>query len=386
MVSRRGGRPRVTAVEWRVLGLLRQWWHQPDHFDWLSVYVKTRGMHLMWRAGIATVCAMTAALPVALLASSSHPHGAFAGVVAPFVTVVGTMLALLWLTRWPTRRQSIAFSLIATSCVAATCLVQGDPRAGILGCTAFAMLGGYIAFFHTAGHMVFSFGVAMITTFILAARLVRVYDVVLALCAFAMIFMLNLAFTFAAQSLVHALSIDVRRANLDALTGLLNRRGFYQAAHALQARRREPQTYLGVAMIDLDKFKRLNDTHGHAVGDQALVEVGNVLRDNCRATSVIGRAGGEEFVVADTFSTPDLSSMAERLRRAIAAIPYPITASIGTASAALGEPSQVSERRLLDRLVTSADTAMYAAKRAGGNQIRSASFPDVDQNSTGSFS
>ena len=54
MVSRPGGRPRVTAVEWRVLGLLRQWWHQPDHFDWLSVYVKNRGMHLMWRAGIAT--------------------------------------------------------------------------------------------------------------------------------------------------------------------------------------------------------------------------------------------------------------------------------------------------------------------------------------------
>jgi diguanylate cyclase (GGDEF)-like protein len=100
----------------------------------------------------------------------------------------------------------------------------------------------------------------------------------------------------------------------------------------------------------------------------------------------MGRAGGEEFVVADTFSTPDLSSMAERLRRAIAAIPYPITASIGTASAALGEPSQVSERRLLDRLMTSADTAMYAAKRAGGNQIRLASFADVDQNSTGSFS
>jgi PleD family two-component response regulator len=76
---------------------------------------------------------------------------------------------------------------------------------------------------------------------------------------------------------------------------------------------------------------------------------------------------------------PDLSTMAERIRQAIAEIPYPITASIGTASAVLAEIRQALEPGLIDRLVQSADLAMYSAKHAGGNQIRSAPLQLSDQ-------
>jgi diguanylate cyclase (GGDEF)-like protein len=363
-----------------MVGLVRRWWQQRDHFDWMTLYLSGRGMLLLWRVLIAGVCVVLAALPLALLASSTQPRSAAAVIASPLLAVVGVVFALFWLARWPTRRQSVVFAVLSNLCVAAACLVQADPRAGLLGCTAFAILGGYIAFFHTAGYMVFNFAIANITTLILSARLAQLEDIVVAVCAFTLIHMLNLSFPFAVQSLVHALGMDVRRSNLDVLTGVLNRRAFYQAAHALVARRPDIDTYLGVAMIDLDQFKNLNDTLGHPTGDQALIAVGNALRANSRSTCVIGRTGGEEFVVADICTDQDLSGMAERLRQAIAATPYPITASIGTACAPLGEDSRVFERRLIDQLVKKADAAMYEAKRAGGNQTRSVSVPGAEQN------
>jgi diguanylate cyclase len=359
----------------------RRWWRQPDHFEWLSWYLNGRGVRLASKVLIAAVCLVLAGVQVALLASSARPHGEVpASVVSPLLGTVGAVLALLWLTRWPTRRQSIVFAVVSNICIATACLVQGDPQAGLLGCTAFAILAGYIAFFHTAGYMLFNFAVANATTLVLAARLAHIHDVVQAACAFVLIFMLNVAFPSAVQLLVQALVIDVRRSSLDALTGLLNRRTFYQGAHALLARVGESHAYLGVVMIDLDQFKKLNDTLGHAAGDQALVHVGDVLRRNCRVTSVIGRAGGEEFVVADTFRSPDLSSLAERLRHAIAAIQYPITASVGTASMALDQAAQHSGRTVIDRLVKHADSAMYEAKRSGGNQFRSAQLGTLRDN------
>jgi diguanylate cyclase (GGDEF)-like protein len=373
-----------TVVRSRALGrdtevwmtaLVLRWWQQSDHFYWISRYLDVRGALVLWRVLIAVVCAVLAVLavlPVALLADSSQRHVAVEVIVSLVLGAVGVVLALLWLIRWPTRTQSILFSVFSTACVAAACLVQADPHAGLLGCTAFAVLGGYIALFHTAGYMLFNFVVAIGTTLILAARLAHIDGVVRAACPFTIVAMLNVAFPFAVQSLVHALGIDLRRANLDPLTGLLGRRAFYQAAHGLLSRLRESDIVLGVAVIDLDKFKQLNDAFGHRTGDQALAEVGTALRRTCRHTSVIGRTGGEEFVVADTFSTADLSNMAERIRQAVSALPYPVTASIGTASTTLSEVAGAEARRLIEHLIHAADEAMYEAKRSGGNQIRSA--------------
>ena len=92
--------------------------------------------------------------------------------------------ALLWLIRWPTRGQSVLFALTGSVCIAASCLVQGDPLAGLLGSGAFAVLGGYIAFFHTAQYMMINFAIAMTTAVVLVDRLVRYYDTVVAGCAF----------------------------------------------------------------------------------------------------------------------------------------------------------------------------------------------------------
>ena len=360
------------------MNAVERWWRESDHFDWLTLYLNTRGIRLIWRAMVAAVIASIAVVPTLVLLSPSLSHYPAAVVVAPVASGFGVMVALFWLIRWPTRVQSMLYSLIGSVCIAAACLVQGDPLAGLLGCSAFAMLGGYIALFHTAVDMMANFAIAITTGAVLMARLLRHYDAVVAGSGFLLVLMLNVGFPFAVQWLLHALGSDLRTSSRDTLTGLLIRRAFYQSAYALLLRGREGSTYLGVAMIDLDNFKRLNDTRGHSTGDKALVEVAGALRLACPPTSMIARFGGEEFVVADTYRVGDLHDIGEQLRTAIAAISYPVTASIGIASAPLRASFDPVERGLIDNLVDLADTTMYAAKHDGGNQSRSTHIPRVD--------
>ena len=353
------------------MNVVRWWWRQGDHFDWLTLYLNTRGIRLIWRAMIAAVIASIAVVPAVVLVRPTLPHYPAAAVVAPVASGFGVTVALLWLIRWPTRGQSVLYALTGSFCIAAACLAQGDPLAGLLGSGAFAVLGGYIAFFHTAPYMMINFAIATTTAMVLVERLIRYYDTVVAGCAFLLVLVLNVAFPVAVQWLVHALASELRQSSRDPLTGLLIRRAFYQSIYGLLLRRREGPSYLGAAMIDLDNFKRLNDTHGHSTGDKALVAVAGALRLVCPPTTIIARFGGEEFVVADIYRTDDLHDIAEQLRKAIAATRYPITASIGIASAPLRASFDPAEREFIDDLVNVADTAMYAAKSAGGNQSRS---------------
>ncbi len=356
-----------------------RWWRRGDHFDWLTLYLNTRGIRLRWRALIAAVIASMAVVPAVALVRPTLPHYPAAEVVAPLASGFGVMVALLWLIRWPTRSQSVLYALAGSVCIAAACLAQGDPLAGLLGCGAFAVLGGYIAFFHAAPYMMINFAIAMTTAAVLVERLVRHFDAVVAGCAFLLVLIFNVAFPFAVQWLVRSLARELLQSSRDTLTGLLVRRAFYQATYGLLLSRREGPSYLGAAMIDLDNFKRLNDTHGHLTGDKALVAVAGALRLACPPTAMIGRFGGEEFVIADIYRTDDLHDIAEQLRSAIAATQYPITASVGIASTPLGPSLDPSERELIHDLVNIADKAMYAAKRAGGNQSRSTQVPHADR-------
>jgi diguanylate cyclase (GGDEF)-like protein len=122
-------------------------------------------------------------------------------------------------------------------------------------------------------------------------------------------------------------------------------------------------------MVDLDAFKRVNDTAGHAAGDQTLIAVAGILRRTRRGNSITARIGGEEFVVAVVDSEQSVVGMAERLRREIAATSWNITASVGVATASLSRPPEAGVRALVQGLVESADRAMYKAKRAGGDQV-----------------
>jgi diguanylate cyclase (GGDEF)-like protein len=160
-------------------------------------------------------------------------------------------------------------------------------------------------------------------------------------------------------------------ASTDTLTRLLNRQAFVEVLSTEIARANRHGRSLGIALIDIDHFKRVNDSHGHAVGDALLRHLAELLRTNVRATDLIGRYGGEEFIVAmpETDLDGALAS-AEHLRRTVAASsldhptgPIRLTISIGVTG---GSGASTLE---LDRLLRQADVALYNAKALGRDQV-----------------
>ena len=157
-----------------------------------------------------------------------------------------------------------------------------------------------------------------------------------------------------------------RQLDVDPLTGILNRRGAEAALRAADARRLRAGTALSVAMFDVDHFKRVNDEHGHAVGDLLLHRVADALATSARATDSVARWGGEEFLAVLEVPLDGAVAFSERARRSVAAIRLPsvegITISAGVAEVAPGETPAAAVSRADDRL--------YVAKRAGRNQVR----------------
>jgi len=158
------------------------------------------------------------------------------------------------------------------------------------------------------------------------------------------------------------------RATTDALTGLPNRR-YFDEYLGLLARRRRADDRVGVLMIDIDRFKKLNDTFGHAVGDHVLREVAQAIASAVREGDVPARFGGEEFVVLLRNPGPRVAiEVGERVRRAVADLDLrrlgvpKVSVSVGVAVA--DEPEAD-----LGEVIDDADRALYRAKRAGRDRV-----------------
>jgi diguanylate cyclase (GGDEF)-like protein len=350
------------------------WWHQPDHYDWLSDYLAARGLKPFVRSLLVAIQTTLAAATLLMLTSPSGPHTTTQRAAAVTFAVVLAGMALVWLVCWPTRVQSQVFSVTGTVGIAMVCLIEIDPRSGMLGCAAFGGLAGYVAFFHSARLLVFTLGTALGTAVVCAARIAAAGDASMAGAQFMVLSAGILAVPFCGQILVHWLSVDALKSSTDPLTGLRNRRGFYRSASKLLTIERRPLC-LSVLMVDLDNFKGINDTYGHATGDRILVAVADNLRRISDGTTLIARVGGEEFLVAETIGNQEALRTAEAMRLAIANIPWGVTASLGVSGIRLSSEDEVLNRQTIEGLVEAADAAMYEAKRAGGNQVRHADLP-----------
>jgi two-component system cell cycle response regulator len=159
-------------------------------------------------------------------------------------------------------------------------------------------------------------------------------------------------------------------ATTDSLTGLMNRRAFLDWIKREALRSSRYQDNLSVILLDVDHFKLINDRRGHAAGDSVLMTVGRLLAKSVRSCDVVGRWGGEEFVVAmPCTGLEGALTVADRLRQAVEEheVTDPrgqrvaVTASFGVAELAAGET--------VEQVVDRADRAMYAAKSAGRNRV-----------------
>jgi diguanylate cyclase (GGDEF)-like protein len=173
------------------------------------------------------------------------------------------------------------------------------------------------------------------------------------------------------RELQHALEREQLMARTDELTGLHNRRQFFELSNQLFAVARRYQTPLSILMFDLDHFKQVNDIYGHQVGDRVLACVARIARDHLRGADVLARYGGEEFIAALPRATAaDAFLAAEHLRENVAACRdidgdenLRVTISVGVAGMLPGDDT-------LDRVIQRADEALYEAKDAGRNCSR----------------
>ncbi len=176
-----------------------------------------------------------------------------------------------------------------------------------------------------------------------------------------------------------------RASLVDPLTGVTNRRGFFEFGERLLRRVRLERLSAAAIMFDLDRFKQINDQFGHAIGDEVLVAFCRLAKDQLRPNDLFARIGGEEFVtfLPNTTSRDALGSR-KRIRASIAAVPLAIqeqtiraTVSVGVAMLHEGMPELAS-------LVREADQALYQAKANGRDRVEQTSAPPHHTTSNGS--
>ncbi|HET9347219.1 MAG TPA: GGDEF domain-containing protein, partial [Candidatus Limnocylindrales bacterium] len=158
------------------------------------------------------------------------------------------------------------------------------------------------------------------------------------------------------------------RASTDALTGLPNRRYFDEFV-GLLARRRRAGDAVGILMVDIDRFKKLNDTHGHAVGDEVLRAVAGAIAGAVREDDVPARFGGEEFAVLLRNPTRDEAvEVGERIREAVASLDLVAVGVAGT-SVSVGVAVADEPGQPIPDVIERADKALYEAKRTGRDRV-----------------
>jgi diguanylate cyclase (GGDEF)-like protein len=340
-----------------------------DHYEWVSGFLQARSATRTTRLFVAATALAMAAAALVLLIGAGGPQNQPARAMMWLAVGGGVAGAVQWLWRWPSRRQSMGFAAVTTASIALACMAYPDPLAALLGCVAFTTIAAYVGFFHSPLTVL---GIFLVLAAVALSQVVELADqgrIALATVDLFLVLQANLAVAISMYSLLRTVKGDLAVADLDPLTGLLNRRAFRRETFSqLSHHQGAGGAYLLIALVDLDNFKLLNDTHGHAAGDQALVAVADILRATVPPTAVIARSGGEEFLIADLAPSHRDVLQYQHICAAITELPLPVTASIGTSCMKLESLSNHVLDDAMESLIAAADMAMYRAKRNGGNQ------------------
>ncbi len=340
----------------------------------MSVFLRRRQLLRPAQLVMAAVAASASLIPLAALLMQ-RPHTAGGWWVAVGGTVFAFGMAVFWLARWPTRLQSEVVSMAAIAVIAGWSVTQESPEMAALAAAALAVTGGYLAFFHGSRAVAVNGVVALAVAADAVWRLASGAQAATAVAALWLVMFLNVAVPLSVAGLSRALRRYAMRADEDQLTGLFNRRGFVDEVtrilHETSQVPPDPEAPVSIAifMVDIDNFKRINDSFGHAAGDQAILAVARLLRRHAPLPAVICRAGGEEFLIA-VVTRADVVSMAHRLRQEISGLPERVTVSIGIATADVAARLNRDVDSLVSQLVADADAAMYEVKGQGGNNVR----------------
>lgn len=194
-------------------------------------------------------------------------------------------------------------------------------------------------------------------------------DVPTALAVTTPVILINVAVLVACRIIADIGRAIDGRTDVEPLTGLLTRQTFDElAATMLGARHRGDDRFLVVMVTSLDSFAARASLQGRREADRARVAAAQALRETVRRDALVCHVDEAEFLIADTFTAPDPTPLAERVRGALATVPGGVTASIGVVSTPLGPLSERPPYDVLEEVIALATTAMFRARRRGGNQ------------------
>lgn len=190
-----------------------------------------------------------------------------------------------------------------------------------------------------------------------------------------MIYSVGAAFIVLLMVKDHHVQVQRTAASTDPLTGLLNRRAFFSCTAALYARQRRAAKPVTLMMFDLDKFKRINDTFGHAMGDEILRLFSATLRGSMRADDIIARLGGEEIAAIVPADEETTLKIAERVRANFQKAGALVGDTVVNSTVSIGVASTADASEAIEALMARGDAALYRAKSGGRNRVCAAA-PD----------
>jgi diguanylate cyclase (GGDEF)-like protein len=307
------------------------------------------------------------------------------GVTSPFGRVVAAVLAAVlvgsgvgwWWRGWPRRRYSALFAATVELTVPIVMALCQHPSVALLAALWFFLIADYLIFAHSRAAIELHSLWVLINVLWAGARGIFSLDTDPVFVSYVVLTLLTAVVLLPLfnQSIADTLRRGRRRsvdlAHRDPLTQLLNRRGLDAAVTRLFARAAERRMTIAVLLLDVDRFKAVNDNHGHQAGDAVLALLGERLKRSVRQGGLVARSGGEEFVVVDQVHPDGVKPLSERLRAVCSNSEdeIPVTVSVGVAMAIPPDDQPADPAQLLADLVIHADNAMYLAKRAGGNRV-----------------
>ncbi|MRS02957.1 GGDEF domain-containing protein [bacterium] len=161
-----------------------------------------------------------------------------------------------------------------------------------------------------------------------------------------------------------------RLAITDELTNVLNRRGFDEVANREFGAAKRYSRPLSLIMLDIDRFKAINDVYGHPIGDEILIEIAARARTKIRETDYISRYGGEEFLILLTEQKPEnAKTVAERIRKSVAEQPFNTSVGKITVTISVGVTGANSQISSISMMIKTVDKALYKSKENGRNRV-----------------
>lgn len=356
--------------------LIARWWREPVDYGAQVQYYTKRSLADAIRAMIVVGLGLFALIAIGLAFLSRDADMPTAAIMVVFAALTAYWSIAWWRNPWPSRRRSATFVVSVDSTIVLLLVMSTGWETGIYGLSSFALLAIYLMFFDgakaLAAHTVW---MVVCTVDLVVDQLVVAHaDTQLTAILVLLATLPVLVSPLGIQLSIWALRGDADASVHDPLTGLLNRRGLQLHFANLMSEEPSVGTYVTVMLIDLDRFKDLNDSYGHATGDRVLIHCARAIKSVVRGGAVVARVGGEEFVVVDMVDAVEGDRTSAQILEAIAqpGDHPPVSASVGVTSIPrmCCSTSAGDSAVFLGNLIARADQAMFDAKRNGGNAIQ----------------